>query len=198
MKTKTKLAALAAATLMAATATATLAGCGDPAHTITIKLLCNYRESRFYTTYFEEMEEDLKAEGLDYSIDFSFDDAENYYDALDTSITRGNVPDIFYVRPNEIIKYFDNIVSLQDYADTQNEVDLETIQDMALNLYRYNPTTGAFNNPDDDLYAFPKDLSTQQLGYNKTFLERFTADFQKAGIQFPWEGDYATGAKTYT
>ena len=199
---KTRLAALAAATVMAATAAGALAGCGgDSAHTISVMLLCNSRENKAYTDYFKDLEKELADEGLNYSINFVYQKSADYYGALDAAINRNNIPDIFYVRPNELIKYKDHIVSLQSFADEQDFVDLSGIQKAALDMYRYNPTTGELGNEADDLYAFPKDLSTQQLGYNKTFLERYRAEFAAAKIDLPWEGRFAPDAEekgTYT
>ena len=199
---KTKFVAVAVATLMAVTTVGALAGCGgDSAHTISVMLLCNSRENKVYTDYFRNLEAELKEDGLNYSIDFTYQKSGDYYGALDTAINRNNIPDIFYVRPNELIKYKDHIVPLQDFADEQDFVDLGGIQKAALDMYRYNPTTGELGNENDDLYAFPKDLSTQQLGYNKTFLERYRAEFKAANIDLPWEGKFASDAQakgTYT
>lgn len=189
--------AIALAAALTATAAGTLAGCGESKeNTIEVFLLANHTETEFYLEYFKDMEEELAAEGLDYKINFNGEQEGNYYDSLKAAINGGEVPDIFYIRPNEILQYKDKIASLQSYADSQTEVDLSDIYETALDMYRYNPTTGVLGNKNDDLYAFPKDLSTQQLGYNKTLLQRFTTEIKAAGLKMPWEMDWTK--ETYT
>ncbi len=197
---KTKVAAVAAAALIAATTVGAMAGCGgNSEHTIKVFLLANNAETKFYQQYFDEMEQELQEEGLDYKIVFNGEQEGNYYDALKSDINGGGIPDIFYIRPNEIYQYKDHIACLQDFADTRAAaygVDLSDVYDTALDLYRYNPTTGELGNPSDKLYAFPKDLSTQQLGYNKQLLEKYQTEIRAAGYDLPWEMDFTQ--HTYT
>ncbi len=197
---KTKIVAVAAATLMAATAVGALAGCGgDPAYTISVFLLANNHESKFYDSYFEHLEEEFAAEGLNYEIKASYEQEANYYDKLDTMITRDEAPDIFYVRPNELLQYQASIVSLQSYLDGEGKdiIEVDKVNQMALDMYRFNPTTGVLGNPSDEIYAFPKDLSTQQLGYNKTLLSKFEKEIKDAGLELPWEKDFTKGTYTW-
>lgn len=197
---KTKLVAVAAATLMAATAAGALAGCGsDPAYTLNVFLLANSTESEVYDEYFEHMEDEFAADGLNYKIKARYEQENNYYSSLDALINGDDTPDIFYLRPNEILQYKTEIVSLQSYADAQTDVNLSDIYPLAINMYRYNPTTGALGNEDDDLYAFPKDLSTQQLGYNRELLEQFTSAIKAAwsGYVEPWNKDFSKGTYTW-
>lgn len=194
-----KTAAVAAAALLAATAAGTLAGCGsDPEHTITILLLTNANETDVYTQYFEDMEEQLKEEGLNYTIEFSGMQSTNYYNRLQADMQRNSIPDIFYARPNEILQLKDKIANLQSYADTQKEADLSAIYPSALNLYRYNATTGEVGDPNGDLYAFPKDLSTQQLGYNRSLLEKYEQKIEAEGYKMPWDMDFSKETYTWT
>ena len=204
---KTKVAALAAAALIAATTVGALAGCGgDSEHTITVFLLANNTETQFYEEYFDYMEEVLAEEGLNYKIEFNSEQETNYYDLLLADIQGGNTPDIFYVRPNELMQYKDHIVSLQDYADGAGKAyaNLNDIYETALNMYRFNPETGKLGDPKDDLWAFPKDLSTQQLGYYKPLLEKFQTEIKAKDnskgtgkLKMPWEMDYKTENYTW-
>ncbi len=204
---KKKVLAFAAATVLAATAVGGLAGCGGSrANTIKIFLLADSHEVEFYEEYFDQMEQELKDDGYDYTIDFLYEQESNYYSALDGDIQGGDTPDIFYVRPNELMKYKTEIVSLQSFADeygfTQDAskriADLNDIYDTALQLYRFNPATNALGNASDDLYAFPKDLSTQQLGYNRNLLSQYTEEIKKldshtgAKMKMPWEMNFET------
>ena len=195
---KKRLMAVVLAVLVAATMSFALTGCGkNKEKTITVLLLTNEQERVFYTKYFEDMEAELKEDGLDYEIEFTGYQKKDYYDTLGSLIQQNSVPDIFYVRPNELMQYKELIASLQSFANTQTYANLDDIYEYALDMYRFNPNTGALGNKSDDLYAFPKDLSTQQLGYNKTLLQFYQTDIKAAGIQkLPWEMDYTQ--ETYT
>lgn len=192
-----KTVAVVAAAVLAATAAGALAGCGeDKEHTINILLLTNANETGIYRKYFEEMEDQLKEEGLNYTIEFNGMQETNYYNRLQADINRGSTPDIFYIRPNELLQYKDKIADLQSYADSQTEVNLGSIYPRALNMYRFNRETGEIGNENDHLYAFPKDLSTQQLGYNRSLLEKYAQKIEAAGYTMPWNMDFSQ--KTYT
>lgn len=210
---KKKVAACMTAVCLAATAVGAsvgLAGCGksgdkfptvdsDPTANIDIMLLANSTERVFYNTYFETMAEK-------YGIKITFEGLEEkaYKDKLDSRMQQGDVPDIFYVRPNEIMKYHEDIYCLEQFKDTvaENEnlnLNLSDIYPLALNMYRFNDQTNQMDEKDGELYAFPKDLSTQQLGYNKTIVEKYTAEIRAAGIEkLPWEMDFTTENYTWT
>ena len=190
---KTKFVAVAVATLMAVTTVGALAGCGgNSATTINVMLLANANEEVFYRKYFQEMEETIREEtGIDYTIKFNGQQEENYYNTLGAAIQGGQTPDIFYLRPNELMAYKTEIASLEDFAKTQDYADLSAIYENALDMYRFNPETGAIGNKEDELYAFPKDLSTQQLGYNKKLLSKYEQAIKAAGLKMPWEMDFS-------
>ena len=59
---------------------------------------------------------------------------------------------------------------LQPYVD-EAQIDLDAMWDSAVYRYRYNPDTNT-NNPEDHLYALPKDISPTGLFYNKSAFER--------------------------
>lgn len=214
---KAKIAAVAAAAVMAASAVGALAGCGgDPAHTINVFLLADAEEKNFYRTYFKDLEEQLEDEfGEKYQIKFDGQQEGDYYSMLQTKFTNGSDPDIFYLRPNELLEYKTNIVPLQSFFDENGAkygVKLEDIYPAALNMYRFNPTTGNLGNPSDDLYAFPKDLSTQQLGYNSHLLKAYegvitaldadSPTIQNADhpgkLKMPWDMDFEHENYTWT
>ena len=158
-----------------------LTGCGgegdkfptkesDPTASIDILLLANADETRFYNKYFAR-----KAE--EYGIKITFQGLEEtpYEQKLDAALQGGNLPDIFYVRPNDILQYKNNIYCLEQFKDTvaTNEklnLNLDNIAPLALDLYKYNDQTNMMDAKNGELYAFPKDLSVQQLGYNKTIV----------------------------
>lgn len=196
---KKKLVSIVVALFLVVASFATLTGCGNKETTIEVLLLANNNETEFYAAYFDEMEEILKEEtGIDYEIKFTGLQEKPYQEKLMSNIQSNNTPDIFYVRPNDILQYKAIIAPLQDYADKQEEVDLSTIYDVALDMYRYNAKTGALGNKEDPLYAFPKDLSTQQLGYNKVLLKKAEGAIRDAGYVMPWELGKGENPVTYT
>ena len=185
---KMKLAAVAAATLMAATTIGTLAGCTDKEHTISVFLLTNATETKVYKQYFKDLEKEIEEDtGVRYKIDYVGKEKDDYYTKLLTDVGRGNVPDVFYLRPNEMLWYQDVITDLQDFANTQDFANLNGIYQKALDMYRFNPETREIGNPQDHLYAFPKDLSTQQLGYNRTLVEKYQSVFETLKLPLPWD-----------
>lgn len=185
-----------------------LTGCGgkgpkfptkdsDPNANLSVLLLANTAEREFYNPYFEEM-----AEKYGIKITFEGYEESDYYSRLDSLMQQGNVPDIFYVRPNEILQYKDAIFCLDQFKDTvaENEnlnLDLNDIYPLALDLYKYNEKTNSMDEKDGELYAFPKDLSTQQLGYYKPIVEQYATQIHNADLKLPWEMDFKTENYTW-
>lgn len=187
-----RVATVAIAAVLAATTAGALAGCGNSESTIRIFLLANDAEDRFYNQYFDELEATLQEEGLNYTIEYNGEQESNYYDKLDTDFNTGDLPDIFYIRPNELYTYHEYIAPLQDYADGDGKAyaNLDNIYEEALDMYRYNEATGEIGGKNDPLYAFPKDLSTQQLGYNVRLLEAYESEITKLGFKIPQKMDF--------
>ena len=197
-----KIVAVLAAALMLFSAFGVLTGCSNK-NTIVILLLANKQERTFYIEYFKELEKDEYLNPNGYKIKFTGLEEGDYYQRLNSSVQRKDVPDIFYIRPNEIFQYKNLITNLQEFADEFGDptnpdsiANLSDIYESALDMYRYNPETGKLGNPEDDLYAFPKDLSVQQLGYNKKLLEKYQEKIKAAKYKMPWEMDFTK--ETYT
>lgn len=183
-----KVTACLTALAMAGTVTASaVAMTGCKSADLTIMLLANQSESKFYEQYFKELEEKYEI-----SIDFIGEEEENYYTSLSGAMLRDETPDIFYVRPNEILQFKDEIQSVQDYVDAQSamsnpDVKFDDVFEQALDMYKYNEATGKMDAENGKLYAFPKDLSTQQLGYNRAIVAQYEAEIHAAGLKLPWE-----------
>ena len=178
------LTAVALAGTVAATA-ATMAGCGSS--DLRILLLANNAEDAFYKQYFAELEEEY---GI--SIKYNGYEESSYYDKLSVEMTQGKTPDIFYLRPNEILQFRDDLQSVEDYMTAQKAletpaVNFDDISELALDMYRYNETTKKMDSENGSLYAFPKDLSTQQFGYNKTIVAKYTPYFTDNDLPLPGE-----------
>ena len=158
----------------------------DPNADIHVMLLANTDETAFYNEYFER-----KAAEYKIKIVFEAYGAGDYYQKLDAVIQQGNTPDIFYVRPNEILQYKENIFCLEQFKDTvatnnKLNLNLSEIYPLALDLYKYNDQSNKMD-ASSELWAFPKDLSTHQLGYNKTIVQNFTTQIHGANLPLPWE-----------
>lgn len=213
---KKKFTACMAAACLAATAVGSavaLTGCGgggskfpttdsDPNANISILLLANSAETAFYKTYFKEKEQAYNEKnGTNITIKFEGLEEGPYKNRRKTDIQQGATPDIFYVRPNEILQFKDNIYCLQEFVDSynffNNDIELDKIYDLALDLYKYNDKTNKMDAENGELYAFPKDLSVQQLGYNKTIVAAYATEIKGAGLKLPWEMDFTTENYTW-
>lgn len=168
-------------------------------NTIEILLLTNQRETEFYERYFAEMEGLLRTKGYNYEIHFTGEYQGDYYTSLTARFNIGEAPDIFYVRPDDIMYCKEYIAPVQDFVDGEGKEygDFDGLYDTALDIFRYNAQTGDLGGHTDPLYAFPKDLSVQQLGYNKQELEshalRIKALKNSKGeaMKLPWEMDFS-------
>ena len=171
---------------------------------LSVLLLINSKEHQFYTQHFKKV-----ASEMDITIDYEGRAAANYYDSLKANVAKGDVPDIFCVRPSDIREFLDKGL----IADISEEIAAysERLDDMnafAKGLYRYDTTTHKFG--EGKTYALPKDLSVQQLGYNVNLIyknrtviwdafEGYTGDYPKypaghadAGkLKMPWDMDWS-------
>lgn len=160
--------------------------CGPKAD-VTVMLMGNNIETQFYTQHFKKVEEQM---GI--KIDVNVEASENYYNTLQVDINAGKTPDIIYVRPSDLRRFIrQNIITdigsmlNADYAST-----VAKIEPKAMESYRYDKNTKTFGT--GGTYAVPKDLSVQQLGYNKTILEQAEQAIRAAGIaKMPWEMDWS-------
>lgn len=181
-------------------------GSSDPTASINILLLANSTEIKFYNSYFAK-----QAEKYNVNIEFEGLPASSYYDRLGSLTQQNKLPDIFYVRPNEILKYHSKIYSLEKFMENFDEngenenlrVNTSKIYDLALDLYKYNDQTKQMDEKNGEQYAFPKDLSTQQLGYNKLVVQQYAtqiqaADAEKGGkLKLPWNMNFETENYTW-
>lgn len=181
---KKTIACLTAVALMASVAAPlSLTGCGRDENEIRILLLANNAEDPFYRDYFASLESKYGV-----TIRYNGYEEDGYYQKLKGEIQGGTTPDIFYVRPNEILQYRKRITSLESYANSLDPefVDLSDVYTEALDMYRYKD--GKMD-ASGELYAFPKDLSTQQLGYNKNVIGACSEQIKTKypSYKLPWE-----------
>ena len=100
-----------------------------------------------------------------------------YWTKLEAAATRGQMPDIFWMHTNELLKYADNGM----LADCSDIVDTSKFSEVSL-----SNASGS----DGTLYAVPKDKDTVGLVYNKEM-------FDAAGVSYPdesWTWDDLTDA----
>ena len=100
-----------------------------------------------------------------------------YWTKLEAAATSGQMPDIFWMHTNELLKYADNGM----LADCSDILDTSKFSEVSL-----SNASGS----DGTLYAVPKDKDTVGLVYNK---EMFDAD----GVSYPdenWTWDDLTDA----
>ncbi len=184
------------------------AACGGKSD-ITILLMCNAQEAAFYRTQFKATEEKL---GI--SIKFEDKASGEYYDAVRQAINRGDTPDIIYVRQSDVRRYLDSglLADISSYLGDY-KTQLDRVYTSAKEMYMYNPSTKTWG--EGGTYAVPKDLSVQQLGYNRTLIhENRGKIYEEFGTQrnddddgiprnadgtvkMPWEMDWATENYTW-
>ena len=100
-----------------------------------------------------------------------------YWTPLEAAATSGQMPDIFWMHTNELLKYADNGM----LADCSDIVDTSKFSEVSL-----SNASGS----DGTLYAVPKDKDTVGLVYNKEM-------FDAAGVSYPdesWTWDDLTDA----
>ena len=100
-----------------------------------------------------------------------------YWTKLEAAATSGQMPDIFWMHTNELLKYADNGM----LADCSDIVDTSKFSEVSL-----SNASGS----DGTLYAVPKDKDTVGLVYNKEM-------FDAAGVSYPdesWTWDDLTDA----
>jgi multiple sugar transport system substrate-binding protein len=109
-----------------------------------------------------------------------------YFTKLQTAITGGEGPDVFWLNAPNTALYASNeaILPLSDFIE-QDEVDMSVYPEALLELYTR----------DDEVFALPRDFDTIGLWYNKAL-------FDAAGVEYPtddwtWE-DLQAAAKELT
>ena len=100
-----------------------------------------------------------------------------YWTKLEASATGSQIPDIFWMHTNEILKYADNGI----LADLSDIVEKDKFSEISL---------ANASGSNGKLYGVPKDKDTVCLVYNKEM-------FDKAGVSYPdenWTWDDLTNA----
>lgn len=150
-----------------------LAGCGDP-----------LREGKTVVTFWgwaDDEEAEIVSSQIKWYNENNTDNIYvdyvprpgDYVAAINSTLGLDNVdgPDVFYASDEDFKRWVKRgfMADLQDYVDAA-EIDLSSMWDSAVYRYRYDPETNT-NNPDDHLYALPKDISPTGLFYNKSVFE---------------------------
>lgn len=172
MKKKIISALLVAA--MAATAMAGCGGSGDSTSsgskkdTVSIYVYGNDQEQALYQQLFDKFEEEYNC-----TVEAQFDIKDDYGTTITGMMTAGNLPDVFYLGPENVSSYVENGYIL-DISSTLESLNLDTsdiLQDI-LEMYKY----------DGGLYGLPHDSSVFAYCYNKDL-------FDAAGLEYPDPND---------
>lgn len=164
-----------------------LAGCGGAkGNTIQILLMANSSENKFYEKHFADL-----SETMDVKIKYTGIASADYYDKLKAEIQGGTTPDMFYVRPSDLRRFIAEglMSSIEAEVNKQTSVDLSKLYASSITSYRYDKATKKLGT--GELYALPKDLSVQQLGYNKTLVQKKSQQIDDAGLKLPWNMDFS-------
>lgn len=112
---------------------------------------------------------------------------DSYWTLLEAGASGGDMPDVFWMHPNQAQKYMSNdiLLDLTDMINNSQVLDLSKFKQDIVEVYKY----------DNKIYGIPKDVDTIALWYNKTM-------FDEAGISYPdesWTWDtYYEVAKNLT
>lgn len=116
---------------------------------------------------YQKIIEEFEKENPEIKIKLEVTPWDQYWTKLETAVTGGNAPDVFWM----------NTPNAQNYIDSGILAELENPQyDEAKFAEQYIKTFSK----DNKLYGIPKDFDTQALYYNK-------AIFDEAGIEYPDE-----------
>ena len=160
--------------LAAAMAAGILAACSDP-----------LREGKTIVTFWgwaDDEEAEIVSQQIEWYNENNSDNIYvdyvprpgDYVASINSTLGLDNVagPDVFYASDEDFKRWVKRgfMEDLQPYVD-EAQIDLDVMWDSAVYRYRYNPDTNT-NNPEDHLYALPKDISPTGLFYNKSAFER--------------------------
>lgn len=97
---------------------------------------------------------------------------DSYWTLLEAGASGGDLPDVFWMHPNQAQKYMSNdiLLDLTDMAENSDVLELDKFKKDILDMYTY----------EDKIYGIPKDIDTIALWYNKTM-------FDEANIPYPDE-----------
>lgn len=186
----------------------TFAACGGKSD-VRVMLLANGNESRFYDSHFATVGTDM---GI--TIDFEPQASADYYNKLSTYANARNLPDIIYIRQSDVRQFLnDGLI-----ADISGELaayksTMDRIYSSASDMYKYDNNAKKWG--EGGTYAVPKDLSVQQLGYNRTLIHKNrSAIYDEFGaarndgddgiprnengtVKMPWEMDWSNENYTW-
>ena len=206
---KKKLMTLVLALVLCLGVVPSMTACGKKSD-ISVMLMINNKENAFYSQHFKKI-------GKEMGITIGYDGvvSANYYDSLKVAKAKGDMPDIFYVRPSNIRQYLADGWIADISEEIKEYTRLNDMHESAKKMFQYDAATKTFGT--GKTYALPKDLSVQQLGYNVALVfknrsviwnafEGYTGDYPKypAGHEFagklkmPWDMDWEHENYTWT
>jgi len=156
--------------------------------------MANSGEIEFYEARFAEFTEQTGIE-----VNFLGVGWADYYTRLTTSMHAGNWPDIIYIRASDLILFTreNTIIAIDEYVEAAAQayfnVSWEQFSgrffDTAIDLYSFDRSNESFMG--GELFAVPKDLSVQQLGFVRDAIYANLPAIRAAGLRPPWEMDFA-------
>ncbi|CAN5537687.1 sugar ABC transporter substrate-binding protein [soil metagenome] len=144
---------------------------------------------------FENLISQYEEKYPDVTVDYVSVPPEDFGTKLQTMISSGNTPDVFYLTPENTMPFADSgiIADLSDFVADNDLFEESNVWENALNMYRYDGTTPGVG----AIYGLPKDIGPFALAYNKDL-------FAAAGIpdpdpEVPWTWDeFVANAKKLT
>ena len=154
--------------LVAAMAVGTMVGCGGSDSgsdsTVSIYVFGNDQEQEMYQKLFDKFEEENNCK-----VEAQFSIKDDYNTTITGMMTAKNLPDVFYMGPENVSQYVDNgyVLDMKPVLSKNNLDTSDILQDI-LGMYEYN----------GGLYGLPHDSSVFAYAYNKDL-------FDEAGVPYP-------------
>lgn len=144
---------------------------GEGDKTINVLLYMQEHEKAIYEKVIAEFAEEHKDEIK--NINFEITTQDEYGTKMTAAMTADDMPDVFYIGPDQVRNYVDNgyALALDDYVD---KTAVDNLWPAIKSAYMYDGT----NVGSGSLYCLPKDLSCFAFAYNKDL-------FDAAGIDYP-------------
>lgn len=162
---------LISAVLVAALAVGSLVGCGgndgkdaSGKDKITVFVFGNDEEQAMYTELFKKFEEENNC-----VVETQYSIKDDYGTTITGMMQAGNLPDVFYMGPENVKAYVENgyVLDMKPILEEEG-LDTSDILSSTLNAYAY----------EDGQYGLPHDSSVFAYAYNKDL-------FDAAGLEYP-------------
>lgn len=144
---------------------------------------------------FNALIEQFEAEYTDVSVNYISVPTADFDTKLQTMVASGNQPDVFYLRPENVMAWADSgrLYDMTDYVNDNSIFDESNVWSKAIDMYRYDGTIPGKGN----VYGLPKDIGPFALAYNKDMFEAEGVELPDPDNPWTWD-EFLENAKKLT